>query len=47
MQLIVSAQTNSVIESLLWKKGCPKVYMISFCDNEFFFDKNENTFTAN
>ena len=28
MQLIVSAHANSVIESFLLKKDCPKVYMI-------------------
>jgi len=28
MQLIVSAHANSVIESLLLKRDCPKVYMI-------------------
>jgi len=46
MQLIVGAHADSVVGGLLWRRGCPGVYMVSFCGGGFFFDKNENTFAA-
>jgi len=42
----VGAHAGSVVGGLLWRGGCPGVYMVSFCGGGFFFDGDESAFTA-